>query len=93
MTGHPEATRLAKWAVSEHRKSTRLILPGTFSFPGMILRVPITSNRNQTIALIKKQVKVTDEELLGIMALHSWKQVIGCLDQNLAALTATASRL
>jgi hypothetical protein len=36
---------------------------------------------------------VTNEELLGIIALDSWKQVIGRLDQNLAALTATASPL
>lgn len=30
---------------------------------------------------------MTNEELLGIAALNSWKQVIGRLDQNLAALT------
>jgi hypothetical protein len=34
-----------------------------------------------------KQVKVTNEELLGITALNSWKLVIGRFDQNLAALT------
>jgi len=35
----------------------------------------------------RKQVKVTNEELLGITALNSWKLVIGRFDQNLAALT------
>jgi hypothetical protein len=30
---------------------------------------------------------VTNEELLGIAVLNSWKQIIGRLDQNLAALT------
>jgi hypothetical protein len=30
---------------------------------------------------------VTNEELLGITALHSWKLVIGRIDQNLAMLT------
>jgi uncharacterized damage-inducible protein DinB len=34
----------------------------------------------------KKQVKVTNEELLGITALNSWKLVIGRVDQNLAEL-------
>ena len=34
----------------------------------------------------KNQVKVTNEELLGITALNSWKLVIGRVDQNLAAL-------
>jgi hypothetical protein len=35
----------------------------------------------------RKLVKVTNEELLGITALNSWKLVIGRFDQNLAALT------
>jgi DinB superfamily len=35
----------------------------------------------------ESQVKVTNEELLGVTALNSWKLVIGRFDQNLAALT------
>jgi hypothetical protein len=35
----------------------------------------------------ESQVKMTNEQLLGITALNSWKLVIGRFDQNLAALS------
>lgn len=50
---------------------------------------PCHFERHQTNALTlkEKQVKVTNEELLAITALNSWKLILNRFDQKLAALT------
>ena len=44
-------------------------------------------DRHQNPHNIRKRVKVTNEELLNVIALNSWKLVISRFDQSLAALT------
>jgi DinB superfamily len=45
------------------------------------------SARNQTGANTRKQVDVTNEQLLAASAVNSWKLIIGRIDQGLAALS------
>jgi hypothetical protein len=63
------------------------ILPGFFfGYVFCILRLRPEPN-NRIGSTNESQVKVTNEELLGVTALNSWKLVIGRFDQNLATLT------